>query len=230
MRKLICGSMIGLFVAGAASASEWRYTYTGNDLTQVTSACCGTPDTPFTTSDFISFEFTSPSALGANWNDAGFSAPITSWSLSVGPLSYSSAGGPTNVLYSINFSTNAMSQITGYQFTTQTDVVAPNLIPYEYPPTIYLEEVFSFDLPGVLCCEDGMYHSADLPGQRLRFQFQRFWNVDHHVDPRAGYLGHVSARHDWPRCHWPSAGTVRGSDDRAALTRRGRDAAERSVY
>ena len=72
--------------------------------------------------------------------------------------------------------------------------------------------------------------SADLPGQRLRFQFQRFWNVDHHVDPRAGYLGHVSARHDWPRCHWPSAGTVRGSHDRAALTRRGRDAAERQFY
>ena len=61
------------------------------------------------------------------------------------------------MLYSINFSTNAAAQITGYQFTTQTDVVAPDLIPYEYPPTIYLEEVFSFDLPGVLCCEDGIY-------------------------------------------------------------------------
>lgn len=156
MRSLIGAFLIGFLGVGAASASDWLYTYTGNDFTNVTSVCCG-QDTPFTTSDFIKFEFTSPDLLGPNLNDTGFSAPITSWSLSLGPLSYSSAGPSTNVLYSINFSTNAMSQITGYQFTTQTDVVAPDLLPWEYPPQIYVEEVFSADLPGIFCCEDAVY-------------------------------------------------------------------------
>lgn len=137
-----------------ASASEYLYTYTGNHLTDVTSACCGTPDTPFTTSDFISFKFTSPYLLGANLDDTPFFEPVTSWSLSVGPLSYSSADG---VLYSINFSTSAAAQITGYQFTTQTNVVAPNLAPAEYPPTPYEEEVYSFNLPAQLGVEDGVY-------------------------------------------------------------------------
>ncbi len=156
MRRLIGAFLTGFLGVGAASASDWLYTYTGNDFTNVTSACCG-QDTPFTTSDFIKFQFTSPDLLGPNLNDTGFSAPITSWSLSLGPLSYSSAGPATNVLYSINFSTNAMSQITGYQFTTQTDVVAPDLLPWEYGPQIYVEEVFSADLPGIFCCEDGIY-------------------------------------------------------------------------
>jgi hypothetical protein len=154
-----CSFWIGAAIAAlspACASAEYLYTYTGNDFTDVTSACCGA-DTPFTTSDFIKFQFTSPDALGPNLSDTGFAGPITSWSLSVGPLSYSSAGGPTNVLYSINFSTNAMSQITGYQFTTQTDVVAPDLLPYEYPPQIYVEEVFSADLPGIFCCEDAIY-------------------------------------------------------------------------
>ncbi len=156
MRKWIAAFLTGLLAAGTASASDWLYTYTGNDFTNVTSICCG-QDTPFTTSDFIKFQFTSPYLLGPNWNDTGFSEPITSWSLSLGPLSYSSAGGPTIVLYSINFSTNAMSQITGYQFTTQTDVVAPDLLPFEYGPQPYVEEVFSADLPGIFCCEDAIY-------------------------------------------------------------------------
>jgi PEP-CTERM motif len=156
MRKLIGAFLIGFLAISAASASEWLYTYTGNDLTDVTSACCG-QDTPFTTSDFIKFQFTSPYLLAPNLNDTGFPGAITSWSLSLGPLSYSSAGGPTNVLYSINFSTNAAAQITGYQFTTQTDVVAPDLLPFEYGPQIYLEEVFSADLPGIFCCEDAIY-------------------------------------------------------------------------
>jgi hypothetical protein len=156
MRKWIAAFLTGLLAAGTASASDWLYTYTGNDFTNVTSICCG-QDTPFTTSDFIKFQFTSPYLLGPNWNDTGFSEPIISWSLSLGALSYSSAGGATNVLYSINFSTNAMSQITGYQFTTQTDVVAPDLLPFEYGPQPYVEEVFSADLPGIFCCEDAIY-------------------------------------------------------------------------
>lgn len=141
-------------VSSPALAASYLYTYTGNDLTDVTSACCGKPDTPFTTSDFIRFQFRSPDLLGPDLVDAGFAAPITSWSLSLGPLSYSSADG---VLYSINFSTNAASQIIAYQFTTQTDVVAPNLIPAEYPPTPYEEEVFSFDFPALGEVEDGVY-------------------------------------------------------------------------
>ena len=32
-------------------------------------------------------------------------------------------------------------------FTTQTDIVAPDLEPAEYPPTIYEEEVGSYNLP-----------------------------------------------------------------------------------
>jgi hypothetical protein len=68
-------------------------------------------------------------------------------------LSFSSAN---SVLYSINFSTNASAGITGYQFTTQTNVVAPHLLPANYPPTVYEEEVFSFDLPS-LGVEDGIY-------------------------------------------------------------------------
>ncbi len=156
MQKLVCAFVIGCFAAGAGSANEWRYTYTGNDLTDVTSACCG-QDTPFTMSDFIEFQFTSPYLLGPNLSDTGFPGAITSWSLSLGPLSYASAGGPSNVLYSINFSTNALSQITGYQFTTQTDVVVPGLLPWEYGPQPYVEEVFSADLPGTFCCEDAIY-------------------------------------------------------------------------
>ncbi len=145
-----------VLAASHASAASYLYTYTGNDLTGVTSACCGTPDTPFTTSDFISFQFRSTGQLGPNEDDAGFAAPISSWKLSVGPLHYSSADG--SVLYSINFSTNALSQITEYQFTTQTDVVAPNLVPAVYPPTPYEEEVFSFDFPELkLGPEDGIY-------------------------------------------------------------------------
>lgn len=145
----ICG------LATPAFAETWLYAYTGNDLTDVTSACCGA-DTPFTTSDAIRFQFTSPNLLAPNLSDAGFSAPIDSWSLSVGPLHYAS-GSPGNVLYSINFSTDAAGKITAYQFTTQTDVVAPNLLPAEYPPTPYEEEVFSFDLPSIFGEEDGIY-------------------------------------------------------------------------
>ena len=156
MQKSVGAFVIGCLAAGAASANEWRYPYTGNDLTTVTSACCG-QDTPFTTSDFIEFQFTSPDLLGPNLSDTGFQGSIISWSLSLGPLSYDSAGGPTNVLYSINFSTNALSQITGYQFTTQTDVVVPGLLPWEYGPQPYVEEVFSADLPEVFCCEDAIY-------------------------------------------------------------------------
>ena len=145
------------FVAPPALASDYLYTYVGHDLTQVAAACCGTPDTPFTTSDFIRFQFRSNGLLAPNLDDVGFTAPITAWSLSVGPLHYSSAD-PDSLIYSINFSTNALGQITEYQFTTQTDVVAPNLRPAEYPPTPYEEEVFSFDLPELgYGPEDGIY-------------------------------------------------------------------------
>jgi hypothetical protein len=157
MRRLapfvIAAVLSGL--APAAFAGDWLYSYTGVPFTNVTSVCCG-PDTPFTTADAIHFSFTSPTLLGANLDDTPFSEPIDSWSLSVGPLHYAS-GAPGDVLYSINFSTNAAGQITGYQFTTQTDVVAPNLLPAEYPPTPYEEEVFSFDLPQQLGVEDGIY-------------------------------------------------------------------------
>ena len=91
MQKSVCAFVIGCLAAGAASANEWRYTYTGNDLTNVTSVCCG-QDTPFTTSDFIKFQFTSPDLLGPNLSDTGFPGPITSWSLSLGPLSYERDG------------------------------------------------------------------------------------------------------------------------------------------
>jgi hypothetical protein len=149
-------ALLGLWPT-AASATTWRYQYTGNDLTDVTSACCGTPDTPFTTADFISFDFTSNTLLGPNLVDAGFGAPILSWSLSVGPLRYDDTI-PGSIIYSINFSTDATGAIIGYQFTTQTDVVAPDLVPAEYPPTPYEEEVFSFDLPLIgYGPEDGIY-------------------------------------------------------------------------
>jgi hypothetical protein len=154
LHTLAAAAMCGL--ATPAFAETWLYAYAGNDLTDVTSACCGA-DTPFTTSDAFRFQFTSPSLLAPNLTDAGFSAPIDSWSLSVGPLHYAS-GAPGNVLYSINFSTDAAGKITGYQFTTQTDVVAPDLLPAEYPPTPYEEEVFSFDLPAEgFGVEDGIY-------------------------------------------------------------------------
>jgi hypothetical protein len=140
-----------------ASATQYLYAYTGNDLTDVTSACCGTPDTPFTTSDFISFQFYSPYLLGANLDDTPFYQPITAWSLSIGPLHYDSTI-PGSVLYSINFSTDGTGKITEYQFTTLTDVVAPGLVPAEYPPTAFEEEVFSFDFPELgYGPEDGIY-------------------------------------------------------------------------
>ena len=131
--------------AASASATEYKYKYTGLPFTNV--------NKPFTTSDFISFSFTTTALIGNNLVDQSPVAPIQSWALSLGPLSYSSAN---SVLYSMNFSTNAIGKITGYQFTTQTDVVAPNLLPNEYPPTPYKEEVFSFNLPtaGVA---DGVY-------------------------------------------------------------------------
>jgi len=158
MRRIALHALAAAVMCGLATpafAETWLYAYTGNDFTHVTSICCG-PDTPFTTADAIHFQFTSPSRLAPNLTDAGFSAPIDAWSLSVGPLHYAS-GPPGNVLYSINFSTDAAGQISGYQFTTQTDVVAPNLLPAEYPPTPYEEEVFSFDLPGLLGVGDGVY-------------------------------------------------------------------------
>jgi hypothetical protein len=143
----ICGAALAAVVAPAsASAEVWRYSYTGNDFTNV--------NQPFTTSDSIKFQFTSTALLGDDLNDAGFSDPILQWSLSLGPLSYSSAN---SVLYSLNFSTDAIGKITTYQFTTQTDVVAPGLLPAEYPPTPYEEEVFSFDLPGQFGVADGIY-------------------------------------------------------------------------
>jgi hypothetical protein len=137
------------------ASSSYLYTYTGNDFTNVTSLCCG-DNTPFTTSDFIKFQFITPYALGANWNEMGFppTAP-TWWSLSVGPLEFGSADGES-VIYSMNFSTNASAQITAWQFTTQTDVIAPDLLPWEYPPQPYVEEVFSANAP-TFCCEDAIY-------------------------------------------------------------------------
>lgn len=134
-------------IAVNASAAAWTYTYTGNPFTFARA--------PFTTNDAIHFQFTSTGQIGANWNDQGFSAPIVNWSVSLGPLHYSSSD-PSSVLYSINFSTNALNKIIGYQFTTQTDVIAPGLPPPAYPPTPYKEEVFSFNTPqfGVA---DGVY-------------------------------------------------------------------------
>jgi PEP-CTERM motif len=160
MAKILWPAIMSAAVALAAShasATSYLYTYTGNDLTGVTSACCGAPDTPFTTSDFISFQFRSTALLGPNEDDTPFAAPISSFRLSVGPLHYSSADAGS-IIYSINFSTDALGQITGYQFVTQTDVVAPHLQPPVYPPTPYEEEVFSFDLPAIgYGPEDGVY-------------------------------------------------------------------------
>ena len=153
MRKLIVALAASAISDAAASASELRYTYTGRDFTNVD---VNGPSTPFTTSDFISFTFTSLDALEPNLSDAGFAGPITSWSLTLGPLSYSSLD-PTSVLYSINFSTDSSGQITAWQFTTQTDVVAPNLEPAEYPPTPYEEEVASFNLPPTFGVADLIY-------------------------------------------------------------------------
>jgi hypothetical protein len=146
-RGLIIGAALASAFLGPAngSATTWDYIYTGNKFTGV--------NTPFTTSDFISFQFISSTLLGPNLNDTPFPG-ITQWSLSVGPLSYSSANG---VLYSINFSTNTASQITAWQFTTQTDVVAPGLPPPVYSPTPYVEEVFSFNLPSIFGVADGIY-------------------------------------------------------------------------
>ena len=146
MRISIVALAASVISTAAASASDLRYTYTGDDFTNVD---VHGPSTPFTTSDFISFTFTSPYAVGPNLSDAGFAGPITSWSLTLGPLSYSSLD-PTSVLYSINFSTNSSGQITAWQFTTQTNVVAPNLQPAQYLPTPYEEEVASFNLPPTL--------------------------------------------------------------------------------
>lgn len=153
MRTLIVALAATAISAGAVSGSELRYTYTGQDFTNVD---VHGPSTPFTTSDFISFTFTSPDALGPTLSDAGFAGPITSWSLTLGPLSYSSLD-PTSVLYSINFSTDSSGQITAWQFTTQTNVVAPNLQPAEYPPTPYEEEVASFNLPPTFGVADLIY-------------------------------------------------------------------------
>jgi hypothetical protein len=153
MRTLIVALAAGAISAGAASATELRYTYTGQDFTNVD---VHGPSTPFTTSDFISFTFTSPYALAPNLDEGGFAGPITSWSLTLGPLSYSSLD-PTSVLYSINFSTDSSGHITAWQFTTQTDVVAPNLQPAEYPPTPYEEEVASFNLPPTFGVADLIY-------------------------------------------------------------------------
>ena len=153
MRTLIVALAASAISAGAASANELRYTYTGDDFTNVD---VHGPSTPFTTSDFINFTFSSPYVLGPNLSDAGFAGPITSWSLTLGPLSYSSLDA-TSVLYSINFSTDSSGHITAWQFTTQTDVVAPNLQPAEYPPTPYEEEVASFNLPSTFGVADLIY-------------------------------------------------------------------------
>jgi hypothetical protein len=37
MQKSVGAFVIGCLAAGAASANEWRYTYTGNDLTRADS-------------------------------------------------------------------------------------------------------------------------------------------------------------------------------------------------
>jgi hypothetical protein len=153
MRTLIVALAASPISAGAASATELRYTYTGQDFTNVD---VHGPSTPFTTSDFISFTFTSPYALAPNLDEGGFAGPITSWSLTLGPLSYSSPD-PTSVLYSINFSTDSSGRIIAWQFTTQTDVIAPNLQPAEYPPTPYEEEVASFNLPPAFGVADLIY-------------------------------------------------------------------------
>jgi len=141
-------AMAAILATGRAEATIWTYTYTGNTFTTV--------NPPWTKLDAIDFKFSSPTLLGDNLVDAGFPGSVLSWSLSVGPLSYSSAT-PGSVLYSINFSTDASGKIIGYQFTTQTDTTAPGLLPPEYPPTPYEEEVFSFDLPALLGKADGIY-------------------------------------------------------------------------
>jgi hypothetical protein len=148
MRKSIGALVIGSLAVSGASASEYRYAYTGNDFTNV--------EAPFTTSDFISFTFYSPTALLPNETDEGFAGPVTRWSLSLGTLHYSSAD-PGSVIYSMNFSTDAAGNITDYQFTTQTDVVAPGLPPPAYPPTPYEEEVASFNLPSTYGVADLIY-------------------------------------------------------------------------
>ena len=128
----------------SASATVYNYSYMGQPFTSV--------QTPFTTSDAISFQFQSIGQLGDNWNDMSFVAPISAWSLSIGPLSISNS---TDTLYSINFSTNAMGQITGYQFTTQTNTILNPPSGVTLAP--YAEEVFSFDLPAMFGVADGIY-------------------------------------------------------------------------
>jgi hypothetical protein len=149
MRSKIIGAgaafaAIGL-ASAPASATQYLYTYTGHDFTYLGNPSVG-PSTPFNGSDFISFRFTSNSLLGPNLDDAPFSAPITSFSLSAGPLHFNNTI-PGSIIYSINFSTDATGKITEYQFTTQSDVVVPGLRPSEYPPQPFEEEVFSADFP-----------------------------------------------------------------------------------
>jgi hypothetical protein len=145
MRHLVLAAVLATaVVTQEAKATEYIYTYTGNPFTNV--------NPPWTTSDAIHFQITQNMPLGDGLNDAGDTA-VTSWSLSVGPLHYSGPmpGGCTsthyrNCLYSINFSTDSTGNITAYQFTTLTDVVAPHLLPANYPPQIFEEEVGSYDI------------------------------------------------------------------------------------
>jgi hypothetical protein len=134
-------------VAPSAQATDWVYAYSGNAFTSVLP--------PFTTSDAIAFSFTTSAPLAPNMNDAGPPGTIESWSLGLGPLSYGNST-PGAVLYSINFTTDAAAHIAGYQFTTQGNNAIAGLLPPEYPPTPYEEEVFSFNLPA-LGVADGIY-------------------------------------------------------------------------
>jgi len=170
LRKLVLGSFVALvfiLVQCGASATEWIYTYTGQPLTGGSGWCGYLPCRPFNTTDAIKFQFTTATPLGDNWNDAPFYG-VQTWSLSVGPLSDSSAN-PLAVLYSINFSTDASGKITEYQFTTMNPVGnAGEFLPQEYfgsqnpywenpPYPWYTSEIFSLDFPGLAPVEDGVY-------------------------------------------------------------------------
>jgi hypothetical protein len=156
-KQIIKGAAIFSFCCctASASATEYVYKYTGLPFTSV--------NQPFTTLDAINFSFTTTALLGNNMVDQSPLAPIQSWFLTLGPLSYSSAN---SVLYSINFSTNAIGKITGYQFTTQTNVVAPGLLAAGYPPSQYVEEIFSWDFSpaiGGVGVADGIYIPSIFP-------------------------------------------------------------------
>ena len=123
-------SLAMLFALIQASAWATTYTFASGNYTTVTNftACATGPCANYTTSMQTSGSFTTAAPLAANLANQNIFAQVTSFSLSDGIVTYSSAD-PNSRVYSFVVSTNAAGQITSSQIVLEEWQSTPHTPP-----------------------------------------------------------------------------------------------------